>query len=924
MISASGCLAPPNAPLLLALFARIAIILALLSIPLGVQAQGVLRDDFEGPDLALKPAGGDGRHRVELHQRVDTGPHSGQRCEQLRITGGGSTAIYYSYPLQPARVISELSMGLWLRSDRPGLQVVARVVLPNSPHPTTGEPLTTLIRGADYRQVGMWQLLKVDNLPRAVELQVRVLRSQFGPQVDPREAYVDLLLVNVYGGAGTTNVWIDDLEMTGAVPLSAVATREPVREPAAPGSPTLAAPSNRLPAAMAQSVMPSVELKNRLLVGDKPFFPRIIQFRGEPLARLQQLGFNCVRLGQRATPELLSDAARLQLWLIAPPPPMETLRRGAAPPNAPPQSSAIGAEYDPVLAWDLGSGLTNRQFEVTRQWAAAVQAADGRGRPILCGAADDLQNYTRPPFKVFLSEREPLGTTLELNRYASWLTERSQFARAGAPLWATIPTQASPELLEQMRLVARLAVPPPVWQEAQVRTLIHQALASRARGIYFTSESRLDAEDPITRGRAVMLELLNLELQLIERWPADGNFSALADTSDPQTTGAVLETEHSRLLLPIYQPPGGQFVTGTQGAALISVTVAGVPEGDDAYELSLTGLRPLRSTRRAGGTQVVLVDKSRDSLVVFTRDPYVLRNLKESLDKFHRRALHLTRELVTLQLAEVDATAGRLGTVGQGINLAKEVRTTVENDLKQCAALAPTDISRAYDEARHALQALRQLERVYWEQATRGAAPLSDPLSASFGTLVVRDALLRQLASLPRSPNRLAEGACENLAAMMAAGWKHYQHQQPAIQTGVDLTPRAAHTGAAGLLLRAMPADDKVRPSAVETPPVWVSTAPLVVEAGDLVQIQAWVRIDVPIVASADGLVVLDSHSGEPLAARLHKTAGWQQLTLYRAATRPGPLVVTFALAGLGEAAIDDVTMQIVERGPAVPQQASR
>ena len=127
-----------------------------------------------------------------------------------------------------------------------------------------------------------------------------------------------------------------------------------------------------------------------------------------------------------------------------------------------------------------------------------------------------------------------------------------------------------------------------------------------------------------------MLELLNLELQLIERWPAAGNFSAMADSSDPNTTGAVIETERSRLLLPIYQPPRGQFVSGTQAAALVAFTVAGVPEGDDAYELSLTGLRPLRSTRRAGGMAVVLDERSHDSLVVFTHDPYVIRNLAGS------------------------------------------------------------------------------------------------------------------------------------------------------------------------------------------------------------------------------------------------------------------------------------------------------
>ena len=45
--------------------------------------------------------------------------------------------------------------------------------------------------------------------------QVRVLRLQLGPGVDAREAYVDQVLLNVYGGPGTTNVWIDDLEIAG-------------------------------------------------------------------------------------------------------------------------------------------------------------------------------------------------------------------------------------------------------------------------------------------------------------------------------------------------------------------------------------------------------------------------------------------------------------------------------------------------------------------------------------------------------------------------------------------------------------------------------------------------------------------------------------------------------------------------------------
>ncbi len=356
------------------------------------------------------------------------------------------------------------------------------------------------------------------------------------------------------------------------------------------------------------------------------------------------------------------------------------------------------------------------------------------------------------------------------------------------------------------------------WQEAQLRAMIHSALAARARGLYFTSETRLDADDPATRARAAMLELVNLELQLIERWPAAGNFAASADSSDHHTTGAVIETDRSRLLLPIYTPPGGQFVTGTQASAVISYTVAGVPEGDDAYELSLTGLRALRATRLTGGTRVVLEDRSRDSLVVFTRDPNVYRNLKEGIEKTRRRAAFLARELAKAELAHVDAVTARLGQLGRSVPLAQEARTTATGDLQQAELHATDDIRRAYDAARHALQVLRQIERVYWEQETAGPAePLADPLAATFTTLPEHIRLMQAMAALPRSENRLAEGGCENISAMLAAGWKHFQHRRPGIETGVLLAPRARIAGARVCCCWPKPPTKRIAP--VPSPP---------------------------------------------------------------------------------------------------------
>ena len=65
--------------------------------------------------------------------------------------------------------------------------------------------------------------------------------------------------------------------------------------------------------------------------------------------------------------------------------------------------------------------------------------------------------------------------------------------------------------------------------------------------------------------------------------------------------------------------------------------------------------------------------------------------------------------------------------------------------------------------------------------------------------------------------------------------------------------------------------------------------------------------------AGADGLMVVDSLSGESLADRIGRTPDWRQFALYRAAPRSGALYVTFALSGLGEAWLDDVEIQVLQ-----------
>ena len=903
--------------------ARFGIILICALAALPARAESVLRDDFEGPEPCLREAGGDARYKVDLHRRVAQGARSGRVCEQLRITGNNGTYVYFGRPITSARIINELSPAVWLKSDRAGLQVLVRAVLPRTTDPQTGKPLTTLLRGSDYRQVGIWQQLRVEGLPRLLERQVRVLRTQFGAQVDAREAYIDMLLINAYGGPGTTNVWVDDLEIGGVVSHAANLL---AGETAGSADGHTAQPAVPMAAWPGGQGVPRVELKGRmLLVGGKPFFLRAIEFRGESLARLQSLGFNAVRLPQSPSPAMLSEATGLGLWLIAPPPPARQLESRPGDPSPP----RIDSSYDAVLMWDLGSYLAKRELEITKRWAELTTAADPRNRPIACDPDSDLAAYTRLA-DVLIARRDPIGSTLPLDQYGVWLRDRSRLARGGTPLVATIQTDLPPKLFEQMGLLASGPGAPMVVEEAQLRMLIHTALAARARGVCFASNSRLDAEDAATERRAQILELTNLYLSLIERWPAAGNFAPSASSSDPYTTGAVIETDRSRLLLPIYAPPNGQLAVGNPALKDLRFVVPGVPEGNNAYELSPTSFRALQSTRIAGGTVVTLTEAERDSVVVFTQDAVVYQNLSDRLARIQLRATQLTGDVVRAELSEVESAMQRLAAVGQAIAATQKPLAAAQQDLRDSDAARKSDGPKAYALARKAQQTLRDIQRAHWNQAVAATDwPLADPFVGHFANLSEHFRLMHELASAEPSANRLAEGGFENLEAMQRAGWKYYQHDQPGLTTSVDLAPQAAHSGRVGLRLRVAP-DPASKPNVVETPPLWITSPAVIVRPGEIVLIEGWLRIDQAITGSVDGLMVIDSLGGEALAGRVSVAAEWRKFTLYRAAARTGPVVVTFALSGLGEAWIDDVTVQVVSRGarpplaqPALPMAAA-
>lgn len=876
------------------------------------RAQVVIRQDFEGPEVSWRDGRGNPNYRIEAHTRIGDRPHGGSFCEYVQfVAGANGTFVYMVHDIAAARLISELQPSVWIRSDRQGIQIRARVVFPRTADPQTGEAVNVLVAGTSYSKAGSWEQLRIDDLPRLTADQARVKRVELKRDIDTREAYVDRIYLNIYTGPGRTRLWIDDLEVAGFVGDERGAGA--MRTPTVGREPTGALPPPR---------RDGPRLNGSILeVAGRPFFPRVIEHQGEKLAFLRQRGFNCVRLRSLATPELLEEASSAGLWLICPPPMPKGLDgRGEVVPL-----QAIPPDFDAVLAWDLGEGLTGRELDAVKRWAEHVRRADSRGRPILCGASAELRAYSSR-VDVLLLDRFTTATTFELAEYRRWLLERPRLARPGTPIWTTISTEPAASLVNQVRTLSGGRNVSLMAGTEHARLLTYTALGAGARGLFFASHSPLDAEDNDTRWRADQLELLNLELELIEPWVAGGTPINSIASNDPDIQAAVLQAGGAFILLPVWSGKGAQYVPGqAANGTKLSFVVPPASETASAYEIIPGGLRPLRPERVAGGMSVTLDDFGITTMVILTQN--LSSELTRRANAAGERAARLHVDMSRIKLDVATDVQNRVRNDNRAMARSADLLGTAREEQRAAemalASAGPT--TNAYVEAiRHSQFAdrnVRTVERGQWLAATgKLPSPTTDPLAVNFATLPQHFALAQNIATARRSENLLPEGDCEDLARLMNRGWKHYQHPPEGIHAGVQWSEVKKFAGKYSLRMAAAAVDPSTAPAQIETPPVWITTPPIPLEPGTLVRLHARVLAPAAITGSPDSLLILDSLGGEALAERIGASPDWKEWNAYRMVDGTGTATITFALSGLGEVWIDDVSIEpLVAGGPRGP-----
>ena len=250
------------------------------------------------PSTVWKVVGGDCDYQVPIHRRA-LDPDTKEAIEQLKFIANNGTHIHIATSVPQTQVIDELEIELPIRSGRSGLQLMARVVLPRSIDPVTGGPVTVLVAGEMYENLGNWQVLRLNALPLRLDRRVRVLRHSMKIGIDTREAFVDLIVVNAYGGSGVTEVWLQNPLLDGKAERPRLPDQNQIATAGATVKQTQFV-DDELGAADESSV-PSkvVELAgDQINVEDRPFYARVIDHQGESLEFLTQVGFNVVRLQQ--------------------------------------------------------------------------------------------------------------------------------------------------------------------------------------------------------------------------------------------------------------------------------------------------------------------------------------------------------------------------------------------------------------------------------------------------------------------------------------------------------------------------------------------------------------------------------------------------------------------------------------------------
>jgi hypothetical protein len=910
-------------------------------------------EDFGGPKTSWRVDSLESGVRTAAHLRAKGTTSPSGKYEYLRFEGTARGAmVRLSHPLPAAVAIEDVKLSLDWISTVNGATVYLRVVFPAHRDPRTGRPLTALIEGDRYSTARKWQKLGCRITDRQIRSRVRELRERFGNRgISSDRAYVNGVVIAFLTDPGTVHVGICSLRCGPIIAPKAPAIRKV--------SATATDDSTRRP-------LPVEFRLDRMRVRGYPFLPRITAYHGESPADLKRSGCNVIWVPRYNDLELAAALERERLWMTATPPggPDDRRKSGQMISTIEPFDAATRS----ILFWTVGTRIPASSRKELVSWVDRIRQADRRyDRPILGDVAANEHVFSRHVSLLGVS-RHILQTGFSFRQYRDWLIQKRKIARPGSFVWTWVQTESAE---------GRIANPSyegagkgVVVEPEQIRLQVYAALSAGCRGIGYWKTTRLDGDEPGRAERRLAIALLNLELDLLAPWVSSGsvverNGFSVTD-SDTDTIGrrridfrsspdeqfqrnsllnarldrekrrrrqgaelqaAVIRSDYGTLLLPVWYETDAQFVPGQMAANNAKVMVLGVSPSASAWEISTTGVRSLVRERVTGGVRITLPKFDQTAVVIITANRNLIEQLRRRVKSIAPASAALWIELAGRKFQRVRAVDGVLEKMGhrqadapQLLHKARAMLTEAKFALKQ----------KDYDTARqmsgNAMQLLRILQRAHWNDAVRRlTSPVSSPYAVCFQTLPEHWRMVRRLARGKPSDrgNVLRTGDFEDIEKMVADGWKHTQESHQGVRSVAELYPKAKQ-GNYSLRLVAAPIPGQEPPAYLPRPSVKVTSPPIAVRGGQIVQITGWVRVATPIVGSLDGAVLYDTLGGHRRALRWKAGGGWGRFKLFREVREKGEFRVSMQLNGMGEIQFDDLQVRIYDPPGADPQPPPR
>lgn len=865
-------------------------------------AQAQLQDDFESGPTRWRLGRDDAGTRVVQSQRISTMPRSGISSEMIEVSVGlQGTYVHLIYPLQERlAVIDELTVSLWVRAAASGMRPAFRVVFPRTAHPATSQPLTTLLYGTPSLGGGQWSMIEVKQPVRLLEDQRRVLKTQFGPAVDLRGAYVDAIILDIFNGAGNTKLQTDDLSIEGIVSVDRIPEQLfPVS--VGPGTPSESRSSETAPQIIAERAR---DLRASV--------PRWLQYRGESLDWLASMGVNGIVVDQTPSVTLLNEANRVRIGVIAPPPHLM--------PN-----DADAAAWQAVHGWSLGWALDGTQLEASRDTTVRLNKLPlSFQRPTLVEAMEAYGPYGR--LADLLAVPIPLPTTLRDNDEAGRILQTSvQPLRGRTVPLASIMLEPLGEWQSQRDRIAQVlysnAASIEPYDLGQARLQMMRSIGHGVRGWYFRSLSPLDSEASVNRLRTDSLRALTAELNLMAPWIQSGE-PAVAIPVDLKSgyTGFRIAMPRSQLILLTRRGDYDQLVIPADPLENLPLTLSRQEQTTQVYRISRGRLESIPTQPSVEGWKLNVPNPSAVEMLVVTEDPRAIGYLQSKLAELSSTITESRLEIAnqSLQIAQMTLVAEQIPAKEQAW---RDIATAQSNLRSATQYLSRSDLLRCLASTDAATTLADRITRQSWQRAiVRFPSPTSSPLTASKLSLPLHWELDRIVSNRMWESRTLSNANLDDLPSMLAAGWSIDRRLEDRVSSEAMMVGGSGPDGSPSLVLDAKSIDTAPISGGYAGASMRIESPAIEVPADSLVHIQGLVRVVSCSGEPQSGLLVYDRYGGPALGQLLNSTTGdantWQRISLYRMATDAQGCRILFELRGAARVMIDQLQVETMMPTP--------